>query len=211
MTFAQEIILLFTRFPEPGKSKTRLIPELGAAGAADLQRAMTLSISKTLRELSTNHRLHTEIHYTGGNKEKMQKWLGDSFIYQKQYEGGLGLRMFKAMRSHLGSYSSIMLTGSDCPAVDTTLLQNGLAALRENDIVLGPAFDGGYYLIGISGNIAEKDLKFLFTDINWGTADVLRQTIEKIQRLQLRYHLLKKLHDIDTPEDLRYFRHCSSA
>jgi uncharacterized protein len=211
MTFAQEIILLFTRLPQPGKSKTRLIPALGAEGAAELQRTMTLMVSDIIHVMAKKDHLCAEVHYTGGSREEMEKWLGVDFTYKLQHEGDIGTRMFAAMRHHLGCHSSIILVGSDCPAIDTDLLQNSLKALQHNEIVLGPAFDGGYYLLGVQGSLKEDDLNYLFSGIDWGTAVVLKQTIERIQTLQLRYHLLKKLHDIDTPEDLRYFHHYSGS
>ena len=207
MTFAQEIILLFTRLPQPGKSKTRLIPALGAEGAAELQRAMTLMMCKTIRTMTPKFHLHAEVHYTGGSREEMQKWLGDDFTYVPQHEGDLGIRMFAAIRQHLGEHNSIILVGADCPAVDSTLLQDSLLALKDNDIVIGPAYDGGFYLIGVQGGLREDDLEYLFSNIDWGTALVFSQTIDRIQTLKLRYHLLKTLHDIDTPEDLRHFHH----
>ncbi len=211
MTFAQEIILLFTRLPQPGMSKTRLIPALGAEGAAELQRAMTLKICKIIRAAAQKCQLRTEVHYTGGNREEMEKWLGGDFTYKRQQEGDIGARMFAALCQHLGRHRSIILVGSDCPAVDADLLQSGLAALHHNDIVIGPAFDGGYYLIGIQGNLKKDDIKYLFTNIDWGTSAVLKQSLERIQTLKLRHHLLKKLHDIDTPEDLRHFHHYSRS
>ena len=80
--------------------------------------------------------LHAEVHYTGGSREEMQKWLGDDFTYVPQHEGDLGIRMFAAIRQHLGEHNSIILVGADCPAVDSTLLQDSLLALMDNDILL---------------------------------------------------------------------------
>jgi rSAM/selenodomain-associated transferase 1 len=211
MTFAQEIILLLTRLPQPGKSKTRLIPALGAEGAAELQRTMTLMMSEIIRAIAKECQVCTEVHYTGGSREEMEKWLGADLTYKPQHEGDIGTRMYTAITQHLGYHKSIILIGSDCPAIDAPLLQSGLAALQHNDIVIGPAFDGGYYLIGVQGSIRQNDLKYLFSDIIWGTEEVLRQTRERLHTLKLRYHLLKKLHDIDTPEDLRYFHHYSRS
>lgn len=211
MTFAQEIILLFTRLPKPGESKTRLIPALGPSGAAELQHTMTLMMSEKICKLAKRYKVQTEVHYNGGTREDMQNWLGDDQTYKRQQEGDIGIKMFAAIRQHLGSHNSILLVGSDCPAIDTDLLQNALEALRHYNIVIGPAFDGGYYLFGTQGNLDAYVLKQLFSDIDWGTEKVLNQTIEKLHTLKLTYHLLKKLHDIDTPEDLRYFHNNSSS
>lgn len=204
MTSAQDIIILFTKFPEPGKSKTRLIPRLGAEKAAELQRLMTLEVCGKLKKLQMRRPCRVEIHYTGGNREAVQQWLGTSFVYKKQCEGSLGLRMYSSLQQHLGKEQAIVLLGADCPAVDQKLLEKGLTELKSHDIIIGPAHDGGYYLIGVRGDTEPDRLKPLFFGIDWGTSRVLPQTLEKIQTEQLSYRLLKKLHDIDTPEDLRY-------
>ncbi|MCG8684425.1 MAG: DUF2064 domain-containing protein, partial [Desulfobacterales bacterium] len=88
-----------------------------------------------------------------------------------------------------------------------TVLLDGLEKLRNTQAIIGPAFDGGYYLIGVQGNIGETNLQYIFTDISWGSANVCHQTIERLTALQMRYELLKKLHDIDTPDDLTYLNH----
>jgi uncharacterized protein len=211
MTFAQEIILLFTRLPKPGNTKTRLIPALGAEGAAALQRNMTLNICGVIRTIARQGCTCVEVHYTGGSSEEMEEWLGSDFTYKLQHEGDIGEKMFAAIQQHLGHYDSIILVGSDCPEIDSKLLQNCLGSLQASDIVIGPAFDGGYYLIGVRGSLNENDLQYLFSGIDWGTSSVFRQTIEKIDTLKLRYHQLKKLHDIDTPEDLRYLHNYSGT
>lgn len=211
MTSAQEIILLFTKYPRPGSSKTRLIPALGAEGAAKLQRSMTLSIGEKIRNLAAKRHCHTHVYFTGGSIEETQKLLGKDFAYKPQPEGDLGSRMYAAISQHLGKYRAIILVGADCPDVDENILLDGLKKLKNNDAVIGPAFDGGYYLIGVRGDISESNLKHIFTEIDWGSAEVCRQTIERVTNLQMRYQLLKKLHDIDNPEDLKYLHNHSCA
>lgn len=207
MTSVQENILLFTKYPIAGRSKTRLIPILGPQGAAQLQRQMTYSITTKLKHFSKNNRSLLEIHFEGGSAQLMQEWLGTSFSFKKQSQGDLGRRMALAIATHLGEHQSIVLVGSDCPAIDTTILKNAFSALNDHAVVLGPAFDGGYYLVGIRGTLAEKSLHFLFSNIDWGKESVLGQTLSRIKTLQLSCHLLKKLHDIDTPKDLRHLNH----
>lgn len=205
MNSAQDILLLFTKYPLAGKSKTRLIPALGKRGAAQLQKVMTQSITAILQKLVETEYCYLEIHYEGGNQGLMQQWLGASLNYKPQHKGDLGQRMASAFAAHLGRYQSIILLGSDCPDINRTILKEGLTRLKDHDIVIGPAFDGGYYLIGIKGTLNRDCLDFLFAEIDWGEEQVLNQTLTRIEKKQLRYHLLKKLHDIDTPEDLKHF------
>jgi hypothetical protein len=207
MAPVQEIILLFTKYPRPGSSKTRLIPALGAGKAALLQRWMTQSVLRKIVELSNNYPCKMVVSHDGGSPQAMRQWLGDSLVYEKQYPGDLGERMFHAIAAHLPRSRAVLLVGSDCPSIDGTVFQEAFAALRHNQVVIGPAFDGGYYLIGVQGGLSRGDLRFLFSDITWGRPDVLACTIERIKALHLNHQLLKKLHDIDTPEDLRYFHH----
>ncbi len=211
MASVQEIILVFTKYPVAGQSKTRLIPALGAEGAADLQRWMTRFIVSTIDTYIQEQQTAVEIYHDGGSNASMQNWLGGERIYHQQSEGDLGQRMYTAIASRLPRYHSIILIGSDCPAVSTTHLAAGFSALRRHDIVLGPAYDGGYYLIGAGKTISREALASVFTDIPWGDARVLERTLEKITDLKLNFHLLPKLHDIDTPNDLRYLHHHSDT
>lgn len=209
MTPAQEIILLFTKYPRPGSSKTRLIPALGADGAAKLQRSMTLSIGEKIKNLAAKRYCHTRVYFTGSTVEEIQNLLGKDFTYQRQHEGDLGNRMRTAISEHLGRYRAIILVGADCPEVDGNLLLDGLEKLKNNHAVIGPAFDGGYYLIGVRGDIAESSLEHIFAEIDWGSAEVCRQTIERMTNIHMRYQLLKKLHDIDDPDDLKHLHNHS--
>ncbi|MDB9458161.1 hypothetical protein PN473_07035, partial [Dolichospermum circinale CS-545/17] len=86
-------LIIFTRYPEPGKTKTRLIPVLGDIGAANLQRQMTEQTILQVKELQNLIKLSVEIRFTGGNLEKMRNWLGNDWLYQFQGEGDLGQRM----------------------------------------------------------------------------------------------------------------------
>lgn len=211
MASVQEIILVFTKYPVPGQSKTRLIPALGAEGAADLQRWMTRSLLSTIDDYTQEKLTTTEIYHTGGCEASMRSWLGVKRIYKQQSEGDLGQKMFAAISDHLSDKRSILLIGSDCPAVSSSHLFAAFAALRRHDIVLGPAHDGGYYLIGAGKTVTAEILAPVFTNIPWGDDGVLKRTLEKAADLNLSWHLLPKLHDIDTPDDLKYLRHHPDA
>jgi len=184
-----------------------MIPHLGEKGAADLQSKMTQLTTARALQYSNEHNCTLEIFYYGGSLYNMQKWLGNSFSYHEQPEGNLGHKMADALSRHLGTGKSIILVGSDCPEIDTNIFRQGFNALLKYDIVIGPSFDGGYYLIGVSGSLPLATLNYLFSEINWGSSQVLHQTLKKAEQANLKYQLLKKLHDIDTPEDLRYFNY----
>ncbi|PPS40712.1 TIGR04282 family arsenosugar biosynthesis glycosyltransferase [Chroococcidiopsis sp. TS-821] len=193
----QEHLIVFTRYPEPGKAKTRLIPHLGAVAAAQLQRQMT---EHTLLQVSKlgDRSLTVEVRFVDGNLELMQQWLGTDIDYQPQGEGDLGERIKRALAAAFARGSQKIITiGTDCPGITAKLLVTAFEQLHEYDLVLGPAIDGGYYLIGLKRLIAE-----LFDDIAWGSDVVLQQTQAIAQQLNLSVALLPPLADVDRPEDL---------
>ena len=195
---ARECLIIFTRYPEPGKTKTRLIPVVGAEGAATLQRKMTEDKLAEVEKLQAFYPLPVEVHFAGGNKQLMQDWLGSSIIYRRQSEGDIGCRMASAFQvSFQAGMNSVVLIGTDCPDLNAKLIAQAFQELDQHDLVLGPAQDGGYYLIGLHRLIPE-----LFTGISWSTAEVLQQTQSIAQRLELAVAYLPLLRDIDRPEDL---------
>jgi rSAM/selenodomain-associated transferase 1 len=202
-----DLVLLFTRYPEPGQCKTRLIPALGQNGAADLHQRMTQLILAQLTRLAAIHPHHLEIHYDGGTKELMRSWLGTDFHYRQQTAGDIGCRMQTAISRHQGRMQRLLLIGSDCPNLTAEILKEAFIALNTHDLVLGPAFDGGYYLIGTRQESSESICRTLFQDIPWGTDTVYPITKNRAEQHQLRCHTLTRLHDIDTPADLRHLDH----
>lgn len=193
-----ETLIIFTRYPEPGKTKTRMIPALGEEGAANLQRQMTENTLAKVKKLQAFYPVSVEIHFAGGNQQLMQAWLGADVIYHQQGEGDLGKRMASAFeRSFTAGMKGVVIIGTDCPDLDTQIMAEAFKFLETQDVVLGPAQDGGYYLIGLRRLIPE-----LFVGINWGTAQVRRQTVEIADNLGLAIASLPILHDIDRPEDL---------
>jgi rSAM/selenodomain-associated transferase 1 len=197
-----ECLIIFTRYPEPGNTKTRLIPLLGAEGAATLQRQMTEQKLAEVNQLQAFYPLSVEVHFAGGNEQLMQEWLGSSLVYRRQSEGDLGDRMASAFQaSFAAGMTAGVLIGSDCPDLNASLMAEAFQLLRQHDLVLGPALDGGYYLIGLRRLIPE-----LFTGIPWSTAEVLQQTITIAKRLGLAVAKLPLLSDVDRPEDLSVWK-----
>lgn len=189
-----ELLIIFSRYPIAGQAKTRLIPALGAEGAAQLQRQMTV---QTL-SMAQHCQVPLQIRFCGGSQPQMQDWLGAEFDYQMQGEGDLGDRMARSFEAGFGAgYDRIVIIGTDCPQIDPDLIREALSELQQKDLVLGVATDGGYYLIGLS-----RMIPAIFQDITWSTELVLMQTLAIADRLSVSYHLLRMLSDIDRPEDL---------
>ncbi|MGD1906975.1 MAG: TIGR04282 family arsenosugar biosynthesis glycosyltransferase [Leptolyngbyaceae cyanobacterium] len=169
---AQNRLILFTRYPIAGQTKTRLIPYLGAEQAADLQRKMTEFIVDTTRPLQIRDRLSLEVHFAGGSLRQMQRWLGPKLAYRPQQGCNLGDRLHHAFsQGFQADAERIVVIGSDCPAISAHHLEQAFHQLKSHDLVLGPAQDGGYYLVGLSRSCAE-----LFQNIAWGTERVFNQT-----------------------------------
>jgi hypothetical protein len=198
----QERLIVFTRYPEPGKAKTRLIPALGGVGAAELHRQMAEHTLMQVRGLQAIRNLSIEVRFAGGNFTQMQGWLGADLNYRTQGEGDLGDRMFHACQAAFndGNDATIII-GTDCPELDTGLLQKAFQELQQHDLVLGPATDGGYYLVGLRRPVPQ-----LFVGIAWSTSEVLQQTVAIAERLGLAIAYLPPFSDVDQPQDLEIWQ-----
>ncbi len=203
---ANSRLLLFTRYPEAGKTKTRLIEELGAEGAALLQKRLTERIVFQANLLRRRSAIETIVHYTGGDRWKMNSWLG-SINCISQIDGDLGQKM-RAAFSHTftDGVDKAVLIGSDIPDLSVDLLQQAFTALLTKDLVIGPSEDGGYYLIGLIAKKAAQLLPLLFTQMPWSTKELFATTRERIDKAGLTVALLPALRDIDLPADLALAR-----
>lgn len=191
-------LVIFTRYPEPGKAKTRLIPALGDVAAAELHRQMTERMLTQVRFLQQRYPISVEVWFAGGEHDQMQAWLGTDLSYQAQPEGDLGDRMSQAFQVGFDrGVKATVIIGTDCPELEVRLLTQAFENLQQTDVVLGPAKDGGYYLIGLRR--FEPDL---FRSIAWSTDRVFEQTVEIAAQVNLSIACLPMLTDIDRPEDL---------
>lgn len=191
-------LILFARFPVAGKVKTRLIPALGAEGAAALHRRLVLRSLRTAHALCQSQGVELEIRFAGDDAKEMQHWLGDGWLCRPQCEGDLGQRMAGAFADGFseGSLATVII-GSDCPSLTPEILAAAFESLKTSPVVFGPATDGGYYLIGLTKLVPE-----LFQRIAWGTETVLAQSLEILARNDSKPALLQPLDDLDRPEDL---------
>tara|TARA_A100001391_G_scaffold195642_1_gene173197 strand:- start:796 stop:1458 length:663 start_codon:yes stop_codon:yes gene_type:complete len=199
-TFAENVprVIVFTRHPDPGKTKTRMIPALGPVGAANLQAALTRHTLAMAQEYCDQHPCELEVRFTGGDAIKMGDAFGSGRTYRPQSGEDLGARMAHAVADAFAEHATVaVLIGSDCPDITPTILDEAVRALSVHDVVVGPAIDGGYYLIAVRQN-----QPLLFEDIQWGSDCVLRQTLAQAKQAQLRVHCLQTLSDVDHPQDL---------
>ncbi|TPG14324.1 glycosyltransferase [Sphingomonas oligophenolica] len=180
-------VVMFTRYPEPGKAKTRLIPALGAAGAAALHRRLTERTIMAVRESG----LVLEIRVTGAAVATFADWLGVADIVD-QGEGDLGQRLARAAPP----YPTIVI-GADAPDVTPVLLRNAADALAHAPAVIGPAEDGGYWLLGLARVVPQ-----IFEGIAWSTDAVFQQTVARLHAVGIDPVVLPELADCDRPEDL---------
>ncbi len=190
-------LLVFLKRPTPGEVKTRLAPDLGAQAAADLYRVLAEeTLRRTVPRPGDYGRL---LCFAPANaRREMREWLpGETWLAQKG--GDLGDRMAHAFREAFrrGARRAVLI-GSDAPSLTRELVLTAFAALGDNDLVLGPARDGGYYLVGLS-----RPCDVLFREVPWSTPEVLRVTLERAGALGLRAWLLERLRDIDTLDDVR--------
>jgi rSAM/selenodomain-associated transferase 1 len=182
----QPRISIFARYPEPGMAKTRLIPALGAEGAA---RVYARLLEGTVAQARTAG-IPFELRVTGGREQDFRDWLGEDLAVVDQGDGDLGARMARVP-------APALLIGSDCPGLTATLLRAAAGVLTESPVVIGPATDGGYYLIGFS-----QPMPFLFEDMEWSTPQVFTETLTRLAARGIGPAILPELSDIDLPEDL---------
>ncbi len=192
-------LLVFARDPQPGRVKTRLIPELGARGATSVyRRLLDIALSAAV---ATNAD-HCELWL---DRPSDDSWLGQRITQLRltpriQSGDDLGARMHQALTSALGHADQAVIIGSDCPGYRADYLDAAFAVLDTHDAVVGPATDGGYVLIGLN-----RPAPRLFNDIAWGGPQVMATTRARLVEANLRWHELDALSDVDRPEDLSAF------
>ncbi len=199
-------LIVFTKYPEPGRVKTRLKAALGEEKAAFVHREMAEHTMEQASAFSRKARCHLEVRFDGASTERFIEWLGSGPAYISQGEGDLGSRMSRGFDDGFRRGDDrIVLIGTDVPQLTPAHIQIAFEKLAHHDLVLVPATDGGYGLIGLRSGAPE-----LFRDIEWGTGNVLGTTIEKAAGKGLSVSMLKPLGDVDTPEDLTLWNSTSS-
>ena len=187
---SSEAIIVFARRPRLGAVKTRLASTLGDEAALHIYRRL---LAYTQRE-ATAVDCDRFLFLTGEGEEL--SWEG--FNVLQQSEGDLGARMSAAFEMLFAKgYSRVLIIGSDCPGLTSFTIEAAFAALHFHNAVIGPATDGGYYLLGTGGYFPE-----LFTDMAWSIDTVLSHTVERLKAHHRSHILLSPLTDVDTAADL---------
>lgn len=193
----RESLGVFAKYPEPGRAKTRLIPALGAEGAAALHDKLVRHTLSNVLMFARDRDVDAEVWTAGCAPASFDERFEPAIPCVGQPDGDLGARMLAAMRSMLRDSHASVLIGTDCPDLSLGILATAFDALRDADVVLGPACDGGYYLIGL-----RRPLPTLFQDMEWSTPTVLSRTLERAAALGVCVRLLPMLSDVDEPKDL---------
>ncbi len=192
-------LLVFAKTPLAGRVKTRLVPALGAEGAARLYERM---VRKTLSTAVEARAGDVQLWCSPTSQHGLFHELCELYRIPlfTQRGGHLGERMRNALDLALVGARPAVLMGTDCPDLTAQDVRHAAQALTQGwDAVLGPAADGGYVLVGLRSSVPE-----LFENMAWGTASVLDETRQVLRGLGKRWHELPVRHDIDRPEDLRW-------
>ena len=196
-------ICILTRYPRLGEVKTRLVPPLSAEEALALHERLTRHTLRRALTLAATSEARVEVRTDAAFHRVAHDWLGGGFSTRYQGEGDLGDRIRLVFGEAFASGEQrVVLVGSDCPRLTSAHLRDALARLGDADVVLGPATDGGYYLVALRRESSKRSVPVLFSEVPWSTADVLARTIEIAERHGLTVALLEPLPDVDRPEDL---------
>jgi uncharacterized protein len=194
-----DALIYFVKYPEPGKVKTRLAKHIGANEAARVYRRL---VEINFRILSVLPRSSVQIIIAFDPIERVSEfrsWLSGPYEYAPQEGNDLGERLWNAFQFAFGAgFKSVMALGSDTLGLDSELILKGFEALEFYDITIGPAYDGGYYLIGMGAEHPS-----IFNNIPWSSPRVLEATLEKLNESQQSYYLLKKLDDLDEAKNIK--------
>jgi len=195
-------VIIFARAPIPGQTKTRLIPALGASGAADLYRCFLLDV------LGQTGKIAAAVYIAAAEPEQrdaVQAIVAEvcpRAAVTVQSGRDLGERMSAAFDEAFRSgHPSALILGTDLPSLPFERIDRALSLLRDRQLVLGPCLDGGYYLIGLQAPEPR-----LFQQIDWGSSSVLVDTLTRARSLSLSVSLLEPWFDVDTPQDLAALR-----
>jgi rSAM/selenodomain-associated transferase 1 len=193
-----DILGIFGKHPVAGQVKTRLGAETSPAFAATIADAFARDTVRKCAMLADQRFL---VYAPASGHGYFSGLGGTAYTYENQAEGDLGQRLAQFLQRHLTDHSRVVLLGADSPTLPAGIILQAFLELGSADVVLGPATDGGYYLIGCTGSCPP-----LFDKIAWGETEVLGETVAKVRGAGLRLGLLPPWYDIDTLADLRMLR-----
>lgn len=189
---SKNLLLIFTRNPELGKVKTRLAKTIGAEKALAIYKFLLAHTKKVTENIACDK----AVYYSVKVRED-DLWNGE--IYQKKLQLGedLGIRMQNAFQDAFANgYEKVLIVGSDLIDLSEEIIEKGFLQLASNDVVIGPAEDGGYYLLGMKSVHPN-----VFKNKNWGTSTVREETLNDLK--DKKVHLLNELNDADVLDDIK--------
>lgn len=194
--------VIFAKAPQPGKVKTRLIPALGAQGAANLASKFLLNMAQQAVAAAIG-----PVEVSASPDPNTSDWrpmrsvadMPPVLAWSAQGEGDLGERLHRVVDRVIAAGEWVLLVGADCPALTPDVLRESASLLKTYDAVMIPATDGGYVLLGLRRSAAA-----LFQGMSWSTDTVAEETRHRLSQLGMAYAELAALHDIDEPQDLAY-------
>ena len=190
-----DALIIFVKNPELGKVKTRIAKTLGDEKALQIY----LALQRHIRNITINLHL-VKLLYYGEYIPDKDDWDESIYLKKLQSDGDIGQRMYHALNEALQSFERVVLIGSDIAQISEEIILKAFKKLDGSDVVFGPALDGGYYLIGLK-EVKEK----LFSNIQWSTNTVLKQSILNAQELELEVSFVDELSDIDYAEDWKKY------
>ncbi len=196
-------VVMLARYPRLGEVKTRLVPPMTAEEALDLHDRLTRHTLRALLAVQATGEARAEVRTDAAFARVAYDWLGRGFSARYQGEGDLGDRIRLACgESFAHGDQRVVVVGSDCPRLHASHLRDALRRLDGVDVVLGPADDGGYYLVALAKARAKESVPVLFSGVEWGTDEVLDRTLAICEEHGLSWALLERLPDVDRPEDV---------
>ncbi|OHB56803.1 MAG: hypothetical protein A2Y07_06730 [Planctomycetes bacterium GWF2_50_10] len=190
-------ILFFVKDPSDGNVKTRLAAQIGTDEATELYKCFLSDLLGMLKEIAIRFEI---VFYPPQSDVRIKEILGDSFSYIPQQGSDLGQRMKNAFLAAFNKgYKKVVIIGSDSPDLPVKFVKDAFVGLESHDAVIGPAVDGGYYLIGFN---FKNFIPQAFDNIQWSTAGVFTQTVNILKKYTSEIHLLPQWYDIDTLDDL---------
>lgn len=190
---ASTYLIIFVKAPRRGSVKTRLAGAIGIEAACEAYQKMVEELVERLATIPT-----VELRFTPDDAvTEIRQWRRDNWHLRPQGEGDLGRRLERAFADAFANGAQyVVVIGSDCPMITPDDIRSAWTVLETNDVVLGPAQDGGYWLIGLG-----EPRPALFQSIDWSTDKVLKQTLRRVRARNLKVELLRELRDVDTESD----------
>jgi len=184
-------LIIFIKNPEKGKVKTRIAKTAGEEKAL----AIYISLMEHTHQIALSVNCSRHLFYSQRIQQE-DNWSSKNFKKLVQAEGNLGHKMATAFKTAFQQHQKVVIIGSDCASLTPAIVEEAFKQLDNHDFVVGPTFDGGYYLLGMSSYQSS-----VFEDIEWSTESVFPRTIENIDGLEASYFLMPILSDIDYEED----------